>query len=281
VFADCDPETYTLDPASSEAVITERTKAIIPVHLFGQAADMDAFTALGKRYGISIVEDASQAHGAEYKGRRVGSFGEAGCFSLYPGKNLGAYGDAGIVVSNNQELMDRIKLLRYHGSVRKYEHVVLGWNARMDGLQGAILSVKLRYLDQANELRWKHAALYSALLSDCPDLQLPIERSDCKHVYHIYAIGTDHRDALLTALPERGIGCGVHYPTALHLQPVYAYLGKGPGAFPNAERAAARCLSLPMFPELRDEQIRVVASAIHEVVGQISASGRVYRPELV
>lgn len=274
VFADCDPDTYTLDPESAEKAVTSRTKAIIPVHLFGQSADMDAFLALGKKHGVHILEDASQAHGAEYKGRRVGSFGIAGCFSLYPGKNLGAYGDAGIVVSNDPKIIDRIKLLRDHGSVQKYEHVVVGWNARMDGLQGAVLSVKLRYLDKANDLRRKNAAHYDELLADCPQLQLPKEHPDCKHVYHIYAVCTDGRDELLTYLPERGIGCGVHYPKSLHLQPAYSYLGKGRGAYPVAEAAASRYLSLPMFPELTEEQVQYVADTIKEKVGLVSASGR-------
>lgn len=280
VFADCDPETYTLDPASAEAAITHRTKAIIPVHLFGQAADMDAFMALGKKYGVYILEDASQAHGAEYKDIRVGSIGIAGCFSLYPGKNLGAYGDAGIVVSNDHGLIERIKLLRDHGSVRKYEHMVVGWNSRMDGIQGAILSVKLRYLDECNNLRRKNARYYTELLADCPEIHLPKEHPDCKHVYHIYAICSDRRDELLKYLPEQGIGCGIHYPKPLHLQPAYSHLGKGRGAYPVAEAASSRYLSLPMFPELTEEQIRYVADTVREKIVQDTASSRTTEPVL-
>lgn len=272
VFADCDPDTFTLDPAAAEAAITARTKAIIPVHLFGQSADMDAFMEMGSRYGLYILEDASQAHGAEYKGRRVGSFGIAGCFSLYPGKNLGAYGDAGIVVSNNMEIIDRIKLLRDHGSVRKYEHIVVGWNARMDGIQGAVLSVKLRYLDEANQLRRDNAERYNQMLADCQELQLPQAHPNGKHVYHIYAVCTDHRDELLKYLPEHGVGCGVHYPKALHLQPAYAHLGHGTGSYPVAEATAARFLSLPMFPELTEEQVAYVAKTLKGKVGQLTGS---------
>lgn len=268
VFADCDPETFTLDPASTEAAITPRTKAIIPVHLFGQTADMDAFLEIGRKHDLYIVEDASQAHGAEYKGRRTGSMGIAGCFSLYPGKNLGAYGDAGIVVSNNKELIDKIKLIRDHGAAQKYEHQVVGWNARMDGMQGAILSVKLRYLDEANRLRRENAHRYKELLAGCPDIDLPEERSDGQHVFHIFAICSDRRDELKDHLTERGIGCGIHYPKSLHLQPAYSYLGKGENSYPVAERAARRYLSLPMFPELNDEQIQYVVKTIREKVGE-------------
>ena len=267
VFADCDPETYTLDPASTAAAITPRTKAIIPVHLFGQTADMDPFLELGRKHNLYILEDASQAHGAEYKGRRTGSMGIAGCFSLYPGKNLGAYGDAGIVVSNNNEMINKIKLLRDHGSVHKYEHQIVGWNSRMDGMQGAILSVKLRYLDEANRLRRANARRYKELLADCPDIDLPKERSDGQHVFHIFAISSERRDELKDHLTERGVGCGIHYPKALHLQPAYSFLGKKENDYPAAERAARRSLSLPMFPELSDEQIRYVVSAIKEKTG--------------
>lgn len=273
VFADCDPETYTLDPLSAEAAITPRTKVIIPVHLFGQPADMDSFVALAEKYGVQIVEDASQAHGAEYKGRRVGSIGVAGCFSLYPGKNLGAYGDAGIVVSRDKKLIDRIKLLRDHGSVRKYEHVEIGWNARMDGVQGAILSVKLRYLDEANNQRRKNAQYYNELFTGVPGIQRPKEHPACRHVYHIYSICSDRRDELQKHLSARGIGVGIHYPKSLHLQPAYAYLGKGENSCPVAESLARRYLSLPMFPELKKGQIRYVVDAVKEIAGTLPAGG--------
>jgi dTDP-4-amino-4,6-dideoxygalactose transaminase len=274
VFADCDPETYTLDPAAAEAAITPRTKAIIPVHLFGQTADMDAFLELGRKYNLLILEDASQAHGAEYKGRRAGSMGIAGCFSLYPGKNLGAYGDAGIVVSNDEELIKKIKLIRDHGSVQKYEHAVIGWNARMDGLQGAVLSVKLRYLDEANRARRANARRYKELLADCPGILLPKEHEDCRHVFHIFAICSVRRDELMRHLTERGIGCGIHYPKPLHLQPAYAFMGKGENSYPVTEAGARQYLSLPMFPELTEEQIQYVVSAIKEKLGNVPATGR-------
>jgi dTDP-4-amino-4,6-dideoxygalactose transaminase len=262
VFADCDPETYTLDPAAAEAAITGRTRAIIPVHLFGQTADMDAFMALAAKYKLFVVEDACQAHGAEFRGRRAGSMGDAGCFSFYPGKNLGAYGDAGAVVSNNAALIDRIKMLRDHGSRRKYEHPMIGWNARMDGLQGAILSVKLRRLEAANEARRAHARLYNELLSDCAETVLPFEKAGLRHVYHIFAVCYERRDQLMKHLTEQGVGCGIHYPKPLHLQDAYAFLGKGPGSFPVAEGCANKYISLPMFPELTEEQIQYTADAV-------------------
>jgi len=273
VFADCDPETYTLDPVAAEAAITCRTTAIIPVHLFGQTADMDAFLALGKKYNLPILEDACQAHGAEYKGRRAGSMGIAGCFSFYPGKNLGAYGDAGIVVSNDEELIKKIKMLRDHGSVQKYEHAVIGWTARMDGLQGAILSVKLRYLDEANRFRRINAHRYKELLKDCPGVFLPKEHEDGLHVFHVFAICCNERDELSRHLTKRGIGCGIHYPKPLHLQPAYSFIGKGAGSYPVAEKRASQYLSLPMFPELTEDQIQVVVGAIKEKLGEIQESG--------
>ena len=266
VFADCDPQTYTLDPAAAEAAITDRTRAIIPVHLFGQTADMGAFTALGQKYGLFIIEDACQAHGAEFNRRRAGSMGIAGCFSFYPGKNLGAYGDAGAVVSNNAVLIDRIKMLRDHGSIRKYEHPMIGWNCRMDGLQGAILSVKLRHLEHATEARRAHARLYNELLSDCAETVLPSEKPGLRHVYHIFAVCCDRRDHLMRHLAEQGIGCGIHYPKPLHLQGAYAFLGKGPGSFPISEACANRYVSLPMFPELAVEQIEYVVEAVKKGV---------------
>jgi dTDP-4-amino-4,6-dideoxygalactose transaminase len=262
VFADCDPRTYTLDPVAAEAAITPRTRAIIPVHLFGQTADMDAIMALAKKYNLLVVEDACQAHGAELRGRRAGSMGEAGCFSFYPGKNLGAYGDAGAVVSNNAELISRIKMLRDHGSIRKYEHPIIGWNGRMDGLQGAVLSVKLRHLEEANAARRAHARYYKELLADCGGAALPYEKPESLHVYHIFAVCCEGRDRLLSYLTECGVGCGIHYPKPLHLQGAYAFLGKGEGSFPVVESCAGKYVSLPMFPELDNEQIEYVAETV-------------------
>lgn len=262
VLADCDPETYTLDPAAAEEAVTSKTRAIIPVHLFGQTADMDAIMAIARRHRLPVIEDACQAHGAEYKGKRAGSIGDAGCFSFYPGKNLGAYGDAGAVVSRDAELIDRIKILRDHGSRVKYEHSVIGWNARMDGLQGAVLSVKLRHLESINDSRRAHARRYRKLLADCGAATLPFEADWGRHVFHIFAICCDSRDALMAHLSAQGIGCGIHYPKPVHLQEAYAFLEKGTGSFPVAESCAGRLVSLPMFPELTEEQIEHTVSAV-------------------
>jgi len=267
VFADCDPETYTMNPVSAEAAITERTRAIIPVHLFGQMADMADLMNLAWKYNLFVVEDACQAHGAEFRGRRAGSMGHAGCFSFYPGKNLGSYGDAGAVVSNDGALISKIKMLRDHGSVRKYEHPMIGWNCRMDGLQGAVLSVKLRHLEAANEARRAHACLYKKLLADCSEVVPPFEKMGRRHVYHIFSLYCDCRDRLMRHLTEQEIGCGIHYPKPIHLQGAYAFLGKGPGSFPVVEACAKKHLSLPMFPELTAEQIEYVAAAVKEGVG--------------
>lgn len=267
VFADCDPDTCTLDPAAAEAAVTPRTRAIIPVHLFGQMADMDAILAVARRHGLKVIEDACQAHGAEYKGRRAGSMGDAGCFSFYPGKNLGAYGDAGAVVSNDPALIARVKMLRDHGSSRKYEHPVIGWNARMDGLQGAILSVKLRHLESANEARRSHARRYKELLKGCAKATLPFEADRRRHVFHIFALRCDRRDELMKHLAEKGVGCGIHYPKPLHLQDAYAFLGKGAGSFPVTESHAREFVSLPMFPELTEEQIEYTVQAVKSGLG--------------
>ena len=266
VLADCDPYTYTLDPAAVEAAITSRTRALIPVHLFGQPADMGAIMALAKRHNLLVVEDACQAHGAEYKGRRCGSIGDAGCFSFYPGKNLGAYGDAGAVVSNKPELIARIKMLRDHGSTQKYDHSIIGWNCRMDGLQGAVLSVKLRHLEAANTARRSHAKRYKERLINCTEATLPAESPSARHVYHIFALCYPERDRLISNLSKRGIGCGIHYPKPLHLQKAYTFLGQRAGAFPIAEECAIRQLSLPMYPELTTEQIDYVADEVSKEI---------------
>ncbi len=262
VFVDIDENTYTMNPALLEAAITSRTTAIIPVHLYGQMADMDAIMAIARARKLIVIEDACQAHGATYKGRPAGSIGDAGCFSFYPGKNLGAYGEAGAVVTNNAELAQKIKLLRDHGQPQKYYHAVIGWNDRMDGLQGAILSVKLKHLKTWNKARRAHAQFYRALLSGLENVILPREALDAKHVYHIYAVRVQNRDRMMRALAEKGIQCGVHYPLPLHLQEVYHFLGWRQGSFPIAEKCAKEVLSLPMFPELTEEQIEYVAGAI-------------------
>lgn len=262
VFVDVVEGSFTMDPALVEEAITSRTKVIIPVHLFGQMADMDSILIIARRHGIAVLEDACQAHGAEYKGRRAGSIGDAGCFSFYPGKNLGAYGEAGCVVTSDSQLADSIKMLRNHGQSRKYYHEVIGINGRMDGIQGAVLSVKLKYLEVWNTARRRHAALYNKLLKDVPLVTAPKEMHYARHVYHIYAVRARERDSLINALAESGISCGVHYPVPIHLQRCYASLGDRAGSFPVAERCASEFLSLPMFPELTKEQITYVGGQL-------------------
>jgi dTDP-4-amino-4,6-dideoxygalactose transaminase len=266
VFVDVDEVTYTMDPACVEKAITPRTRAIIPVHLFGQMADMGSILAIADRHNLLVIEDACQAHGADYHGTRAGAMGVAGCFSFYPGKNLGAYGEAGGIVTNDEALAKRLTMLRDHGQERKYVHSVVGWNGRMDGLQGAVLSVKLKHLSQANSLRQQHAATYRQLLEAVPGVQLPAEAGYGAHVYHVFTVRVDRRDEVLQALRDRGIGCGIHYPIPLHLQEAYASLGLGRDAFPVAERCAAEFLSLPMYPELTEPQIRHVAEVLTDVV---------------
>jgi dTDP-4-amino-4,6-dideoxygalactose transaminase len=267
VFVDADPISYNLDVSKIEASITKRTRAIMPVHLYGQAADLDSIFEIAERRGLIVIEDAAQAHGSRYKGRRVGAFGRAGCFSFYPGKNLGAYGEGGAVVTNDEDVARSVRLLRDHGSERKYRHEIIGYNFRLEGIQGAVLNVKLRHLERWNQLRREHAALYTELLRGS-DLTLPREMPYAEHVYHLYAIQSDRRDALQQTLNEAGIQTGIHYPIPIHLQPAYASLDYRRGDFPEAERQAERVLSLPMFPELAIDQIKRVAQAIGEAESQ-------------
>jgi dTDP-4-amino-4,6-dideoxygalactose transaminase len=266
VLVDVDPVTYNMDPSKIEAALTGKTRAIIPVHLFGQTADMDPILEIARKRGIFVIEDASQAHGAEYKGRKAGSIGDAGCFSFYPGKNLGAYGEAGAVVTNNPELDKKIRMLRDHGQAKKYHHAMIGWNARMDGFQGAILSVKLRHLPAWNEGRRRNARIYDDLLKDKAGVTPPKEVSYGKHVYHIYAIRVPDRDRLIADLAANDIHCGIHYPIPIHLLDAYKSLNQGKGSFPVAERSAAEFVSLPMFPELTPEQIRFVVASLDRLV---------------
>jgi dTDP-4-amino-4,6-dideoxygalactose transaminase len=266
VFVDIDAATYTMDPARVEAAITPRTKAIIPVHLYGQPADMDPILAVAARHGLPVIEDACQAHGARYKGRPVGTLGQAGAFSFYPGKNLGAFGEAGATVTNDDALRKRIEMFRDHGQARKYYHDVVGWNARMDGIQGAVLRVKLKRLEWANDARRAHAALYRELLAGCPEISLPCEADYSHHVYHLFVVRVKNRDQVLQAMGDRGIGCGIHYPIPVHLQEAYRSLGYKKGDLPVSEQSAAECLSLPMFPELTEAQICATAEALKEVV---------------
>ena len=260
VFVDIDPRYFTMDPAKIESAITRRTKAILPVHLYGQTADMDPILEIARQRGLAVVEDAAQAHGAEYKGRRAGSLGDLGCFSFYPGKNLGAYGEGGAVVTNNPEFASKIRMLRDWGQKAKYHHVLKGFNYRLEGIQGAILRVKLKYLEQWTESRRTHAAHYDRLLHGT--VTTPEPRSDSRHVYHVYAIRTAHREKLQNDLSTQGIQTGIHYPVPVHLMEAYQDLGYAEGSFPEAEKAAREVLSLPMYPELRDEQIREVACGV-------------------
>lgn len=265
VFVDIDPETYTMDPAELEKAITPRTKALMPVHLFGQTADMTPILAIAARHGLKVIEDAAQAHGAEYKGRRAGSLGDAGCFSFYPAKNLGAIGEGGAVVTGDTALAEKIRMLRDHGQTRKYHHAVPGWNSRMDAIQAAVLRLKLPQLDCQNRLRREHAACYAELLQGVESVILPVTRSTGTHVHHVHAIQVDEREQVISHFRKSGIGHGIHYPVPIHLQPAYASLGHGQGDFPVSEKCASRFLSLPMFPELEPAQIRTVAHALLQV----------------
>jgi len=266
VFVDIDERTYTLDPDLLERAINPRTKAIIPVHLFGQPADMDAIHAIAQRRGLPVIEDACQAHGAEHRGQKVGSSGISGCFSFYPGKNLGALGEAGAVVTNDEALRNKIQMLRDHGQAKKYHHAVIGWNARMDGIQGAALRVKLKHLDRANEARRANARFYDQHLAGVEEIILPTEAEYARHVYHLYVVRVQERDRVLQAMANRGIACGIHYPIPVHLQEAYRFLGHQKGSFPVAERCADEFLSLPMYPELTTSQLEAVVHGLKTVL---------------
>jgi dTDP-4-amino-4,6-dideoxygalactose transaminase len=265
VFVDIDPRTFTMDVRQIEAAVTPRTKAILPVHLYGQPADMDPILAIARAHGLIVIEDAAQAHGAEYKGRRVGSLGDFGCFSFYPGKNLGAYGEGGLVTTNNPQSAELVRMLRDWGQTRKYHHVRLGYNYRMEGLQGAILRVKLRHLEKWTEARRSRAALYDRLLVDA-SVQTPPQMPQARHVYHVYAIRSAEREDLRRTLQSSGIQTGIHYPIPVHLQEGYRDLGYVAGEYPHAERAAREVLSLPIYPELSNTQVEQVAAVVHQNV---------------
>lgn len=261
VFVDIDPRWFTMDPARIEAAITPRTKAILPVHLYGQMADMDPIVEIARRRGLVLIEDACQSHGAEYKGRRAGGIGDFGCFSFYPGKNLGAYGEAGMVVTNDAAHARTLRMLRDWGAEKKYEHLLKGYNYRMEGIQGAVLRVKMKYIEAWTEARRAHAALYGRLLTGS-GVATPQARPDSRHVYHVYAVRTTQRKAWMQALQEQGIQTGIHYPYPVHLLPAYADLGYRAGDFPHSERAANEVMSLPMYAELSPPQCEEVAMAV-------------------
>jgi dTDP-4-amino-4,6-dideoxygalactose transaminase len=264
VFVDIDPVTFTMDPAQLERAITPRTKAILPVHLYGQMADMDAILAIANKHNIPVIEDACQAHGAEYKGRRAGSLGVSGCFSFYPGKNLGAYGEGGIVVTNNDEHAKTIRMLRDWGQEKRYHHVLKGFNYRMEGFQGAILRVKLRHLEAWTESRRERARQYDSLLAGSTVVNAPKQLADRRHVYHIYAVRSTDRDALQKQLQADGVSTGLHYPIPVHLQVAHSDLGHKAGDFPHSEAAANEVLSLPMFPEMTAAQVDRVVAAVRQ-----------------
>ena len=261
VFVDIDPKTYTIDPGQVEDAITDRTRAIIPVHLYGQPADLDPLVDIARRRDLWLIEDAAQAHGAEYKGSRCGTIGHIACFSFYPGKNLGAYGDAGAVTSNDEKLLATVRKLRDHGRTTKYEHDEIGYGERIDALQAAILAAKLPHLESWTEARRSRARLYSELLAGS-GVATPYESPNVRHVYHLYVVRTPHRDDLLAYLKSRGVDAGIHYPIPLHKQPAYVKQGYSDVSLPLSERAAAEVLSLPLYPELTDAQIHQVAEAV-------------------
>ena len=263
VFVDIDSHSFTMDAARLEAAITPRTKAILPVHLYGQPADMDPILEVARRHHKIVIEDAAQAHGAEYKGRRVGSIGDLGCFSFYPGKNLGAYGEGGMVVTDNPEYLRVIRMLRDWGQDRKYHHVMQAYNYRMEALQGAILRVKLRYLESWTEARRAHAELYNHYLAG-GGVGIPHAMDYARHVYHVYAVRTGERDSLIQALQSEGIHTGIHYPIPVHQLPAYAGIGRSAGTLRNSEQAAAEVLSLPMYAELTGAQIQSICAAVHQ-----------------
>ena len=262
IFVDVDEQTYNMNPELLEDAITPKTKAIMPVHLYGQVCEMEKILRIADSHGLFVIEDACQAHGAEHKGWTAGSMGDARCFSFYPGKNLGAYGEAGAVTTNKPELAEKMRMFRDHGQQSKYYHSMVGWNDRMDGIQAAVLSVKLKYLAEWNQTRRLHARNYSRQLSNIADVITPAEPANGKHVYHIYAIRTQYREALMKHLAERGIGSGIHYPIPIHLQKAYRHMELPEGSFPVAEMCAREQISLPMFAELRPLQIQAVCEAI-------------------
>jgi dTDP-4-amino-4,6-dideoxygalactose transaminase len=262
VLVDCDLSTYAIDVKRIERAITARTRAIIPVHLTGQSADMDPILDLAARYGLRVVEDAAQAHGTRYKGRPCGAMGDAGCFSFYPGKNLGAYGDGGLVTTNDRLLADRLRRLRNYGQQQKYEHTEKGFNARLDTIQAAILNVKLKYLAGWNEARARHAASYASRLEGLPGLRLQSCSPASTHIFHLFIVESERRNGLQKYLEDSGIQTSIHYPKPIHLQAAYKDLGYTLGDFPATERLADQMLSLPMFPELTEQQIDLVCDAV-------------------
>lgn len=268
VLVDIDQDTYNIDTRKIEAAITDRTKAVVPVHLYGQSADLEPLLAIARNHNLIVIEDACQAHGARYKGRRVGALSDMGCFSFYPGKNLGAYGDAGMVVTNDKEAAERVRLLRNYGQTQKYQHTIMGYNRRLDSLQAAVLRVKLQHLDEWNASRQRAARLYDKLLENAQGIKTPYVAEESSHAYHLYVVQHPQRDRLMGYLRDQGVATGLHYPTPVHLQPCYEELGLGSGALPVTEALASRVLSLPMFAEITNEQIQYVCEHITRFCNQ-------------
>lgn len=262
VLVDCDKDSYNIDVAQIEKMITKRTKAIMPVHLYGQPADMKAILAIAKKYKLFVIEDACQAHGAYYNGKRVGSLGDIAAFSFYPGKNLGAYGDAGILVTNKKKIAETVSMMRNYGQKKKYEHVFLAWNSRIDTIQAAILRVKLKYLDKWNQERRNKALLYTKLLKNASVITPKLTKG-VDHVFHLYVIRTKKRDELAKYLEENGVSVGLHYPIPIHLQKAFKYLNHKKGDFPVTEQLAKEGLSLPIYPELKTEDIKFICKTIN------------------
>jgi dTDP-4-amino-4,6-dideoxygalactose transaminase len=265
-WVDADPRTYDMDPANVEVAITPRTKALLPVHLYGQPAEMGLIMAMARKHGLKVLEDCAQAHGATYHGQKAGTFGDAACFSFYPAKNLGAYGDGGAVLTNDDAVADTVRLLRNHGQREKYVHLIEGYCHRLDNLQAAVLGVKLLHLDQWNAARRSHAALYDKLLAGVPGVVPPYVAPGVEHVYHLYVVQVPDRDRVQAALKAAGIETGIHYPIPLHEQPAYARLGHRPEDFPVSHTLGPRILSLPMYPELGDEQLHYVVDTLKKAV---------------
>ena len=265
VFVDIDPTTFNLDATALEAAVTKNTKAIMPVHLYGQPAPLPAVMEVARRHHLRVIEDAAQAHGAESQRQRCGSIGDLACFSFYPGKNLGAYGDAGAVTGNDEELLARVRALRDHGRTSKYEHDEVGFGERMDGIQAAILRAKLTHLEEWTEARRSHAQAYNELLQDV-DVIRPVEAAGNRHVYHLYVIRVANRDRVLEKLKAQGVGAGIHYPIPLHRQPAFLKRGYGSIQLPHTEKAASEIISLPIFPELTAAQIEYTVNALKEAL---------------
>ena len=269
-FVDVEPDTWTMDPDALAAAITPRTKAVIPVHLHGRVADMESILEIARAHGLIVIEDAAQAHGAEYGGRRACSLGDLGCFSFYPGKNLGACGEGGAIVTDSADMAQKMRILRDWGQAERYHHVLRGFNYRMDSIQGAVLAVKLRHLEDWTEARRRVALHYDALLAGTA-VGRPAAAEGREHVWHVYAVRTRERDRFRQRLGECGIATGIHYPIPVHMQPAYADLGYGPGSFPISESFAAETLSLPLFPELTRGQIELVCGTLGEICGSVGS----------